>query len=139
MTGQASTNQTNMKTIDQIEITPGVASQRNLNTRTAVAALAPQPSNERASDKNAIRPFQVNFPEAGLAEVRIRINATKWPDRETVIDGSQGVQLAFIQELARYWATDYNWRRCEAQLNSHPQFITEIDGLDIHFIHVRSR
>jgi Epoxide hydrolase N terminus len=90
-------------------------------------------------EATAIRPFHVSTPEAELTELRRRINATRWPDRETVTDASQGVQLAFMQALARYWATDYNWRRCEAQLNSHPQFITEIDGLDIHFIHVRSR
>ncbi len=92
-----------------------------------------------SSDKNAIRPFHVNVPEAELTELRRRINATKWPHRETVMDASQGVQLATIQELARYWATDYDWRKCEAKLNALPQFITEIDGLDIHFIHVRSK
>ena len=91
------------------------------------------------TDKNAIRPFQVNVPEAELTELRRRINATKWPERETVTDESQGVQLATIQELARYWATEYDWRKCEARLNALPQFITEIDGLDIHFIHVRSK
>ena len=94
---------------------------------------------EQTTDKTAIRPFQVNVPEAELTELRRRINATRFPEKETVADFSQGVQLAFIQALARYWATDYDWRRCEAQLNAHPQFITEIDGLDIHFIHVRSR
>jgi pimeloyl-ACP methyl ester carboxylesterase len=85
-----------------------------------------------------IRPFQVNVPEAELTELRRRINATRWPERETVTDASQGVQLATIQELARYWATEYDWRKVEARLNALPQFITEIDGLDIHFIHVRS-
>jgi pimeloyl-ACP methyl ester carboxylesterase len=94
---------------------------------------------EKSADKTAIRPFHVSFPEEALTDLRRRIDATRWPDKETVTDQSQGVQLAFMQALARYWATDYNWRRCEAQLNSHPQFITEIDGLDIHFIHVRSR
>ena len=92
-----------------------------------------------AADKNAIRPFHVNVPEAELAELRRRIDATKWPERETVTDQSQGVQLATIQKLARYWATDYDWRKCEAKLNALPHFITEIDGLDIHFIHVRSK
>lgn len=91
------------------------------------------------TDKNAIRPFHVNVPEAELTELRRRINTTKWPDKETVSDQSQGVQLATIQELARYWATDYDWRKIEAKLNALPQFITEIDGLDIHFIHVRSK
>jgi pimeloyl-ACP methyl ester carboxylesterase len=96
--------------------------------------------NPRANPhKNAIRPFHVNIPEAELTELRSRINMTKWPDKETVSDQSQGVQLATIQELARYWATDYDWRKIEAKLNALPQFITEIDGLDIHFIHVRSK
>ncbi len=87
----------------------------------------------------AVRPFRFNVPEAELTELRRRINATKWPERETVADASQGVQLATIQELARYWATEYDWRKVEAWLNALPQFITEIDGLDIHFIHVRSK
>ncbi len=95
--------------------------------------------SEQAADKNAIRPFRVNVPEAELTELRRRIKATKWPERETVTDQSQGVQLATIQKLARYWATDYDWRKVEAKLNALPQFITEIDGLDIHFIHVRSK
>src|SRR5216683_4945314 len=92
-----------------------------------------------ATDKTAIRPFRVNVPEAELTELRRRINATKWPERETVTDASQGVQLATTQALARYWATDYDWRPCEAKLNALPQFMTEIDGLDMHFIHVRSK
>jgi pimeloyl-ACP methyl ester carboxylesterase len=88
----------------------------------------------------AIRPFpQVRFSETALNEMRRRINATLWPDRETVQDSTQGVQLATIQELAHYWVTEYDWRKCEARLNALPQFITEIDGLDIHFIHVRSK
>jgi len=91
------------------------------------------------ANHNAIRPFQVNVQEAELADLRRRINATKWPERETVGDASQGVQLGTIQKLARYWATDYDWRNCEAKLNALPQFMTEIDGLDIHFIHVRSK
>jgi pimeloyl-ACP methyl ester carboxylesterase len=81
----------------------------------------------------------VNIPQAELTELRTRINATKWPERETVTDASQGVQLATIQALARYWATEYDWRKIEAKMNALPQFITEIDGLDIHFIHVRSK
>src|SRR5437763_1093201 len=100
---------------------------------------ATQPAGKQASDMNAIRPFHVNFPEAELTELRRRINATKWPERETVTDASQGVQLATAQALARYWATDYDWRKIEAKLNALPNFITEIDGLDIHFIHVRSK
>src|ERR1700736_3178346 len=96
---------------------------------------------QRSCDQaDAIRPFQnVNFTEAELTELRRRINATKWPERETVTDASQGVQLATMQALARYWATEYDWRKIEAKLNALPQFITEIDGLDIHFIHVRSK
>ena len=89
--------------------------------------------------ETAMRPFQVSIPDAELTDLRKRISATKWPERETVADQSQGVQLATMQKLARYWATDYDWRKCEAKLKTLPQFITEIDGLDIHFIHVRSK
>ena len=102
-------------------------------------ASATEERTKPAADKDAIRPFRVNVPEAELTELRRRINATKWPERETVTDQRQGVQLATIQKLARYWATDYDWRKCEARLNALPNFITEIDGLDIHFIHVRSK
>ena len=99
-----------------------------------------QQRDEQAVDKNAIRPFpKMNVPEAELTELRRRINNTRWPERETVTDATQGVQLATTQALARYWATEYDWRKCEARLNALPQFITEIDGLDIHFIHVRSK
>ena len=87
----------------------------------------------------AIRPFEVGFDESELADLRRRIAATRWPERETVDDDSQGIRLATMQDLARYWATDYDWRSCEKKLNSLPNFLTEIDGLDIHFIHVRSR
>jgi pimeloyl-ACP methyl ester carboxylesterase len=90
-------------------------------------------------DTTAIRPFHVDVPEADLTELRRRIKATNWPERETVTDATQGVQLATMQALARYWATDYDWRKVEARLNALPNFITEIDGLDIHFIHVRSK
>jgi pimeloyl-ACP methyl ester carboxylesterase len=90
-------------------------------------------------DPTAIRPFRVSFPEAALADMRRRINATVWPEKEPVADASQGVQLATIQAVARYWGTEYDWRPCEARLNAVPNFITEIDGLDIHFIHVRSK
>ena len=89
--------------------------------------------------KDEIRPFSFHAPEAELADLRKRIDATKWPDREQVTDDSQGVQLATIQKLARYWATEYDWRKMEARLNALPNFIAEIDGLDIHFIHVRSK
>jgi hypothetical protein len=85
-----------------------------------------------------IRPFHLDVPEEELADIRRRIAVTQWPEGETVADGSQGVQLATMQELVRYWATEYDFRRFEARLNALPQFITEIDGLDIHFIHVRS-
>jgi pimeloyl-ACP methyl ester carboxylesterase len=91
------------------------------------------------TDKAAIRPFQFSFPDAELADLRRRVNATKWPDREQVTDASQGVQLATMQKLARYWGTDYDWRKGEAKLKAVPHFVTEIDGLDIHFIHVRSK
>src|SRR6185369_8537814 len=92
-----------------------------------------------APDKTAIRPFQVSFPDAELADLRRRINATRWPEKETVTDSTQGVQLATTQKLACYWATEYDWRKVEARLNSYPNFVTEIDGLDIHFIYVRSK
>src|SRR6266702_4021368 len=92
-----------------------------------------------ATDKTAIRPFRVTFPEAELTELRRRINNTKWPERETVTDATQGVQLATTQALARYWGAEYDWRKCDATLNALPQFITEIDGLDMHFMHVRSQ
>ena len=100
---------------------------------------ATQQGSKQATDNNAIRPFHVDVPEAELTELRRRINATKWPERETVTDPSQGVQLATIQALARYWGKEYDWRKVEARLNALPQFMTEIDGLDIHFIHVRSK
>jgi pimeloyl-ACP methyl ester carboxylesterase len=104
-----------------------------------VQTTATQPVRVEVTDKTAIRPFRVNVPEAEVTELRRRINATKWPERETVADASQGVQLATIQALADYWGTDYDWRKIEAKLNAVPNFITEIDGLDIHFIHVRSK
>jgi pimeloyl-ACP methyl ester carboxylesterase len=100
---------------------------------------ATQQTTEQVSSKTAIRLFRVNVPEGELTELRRRINATRWPERETVPDASQGVQLATIQALARYWATEYDWRKVEARLQALPQFMTEIDGLDIHFIHVRSK
>jgi len=103
-----------------------------------IQTSATQKGNKQTAD-NAIRPFHVNVPEAELTELRRRINATKWPGRETVTDHSQGVQLATIQALARYWGTEYDWRKVEARLNALPQFMTEIDGLDIHFIHLRSK
>src|SRR6266853_877863 len=106
---------------------------------TMTQTSATQQRSEQVIDKNASRPFHVDVPEAELTELRRRINATKWPERETVTDASQGVQLATMQALASYWGTEYDWRKVEARLNALPQFITEIDGLDIHFIHVRSQ
>src|SRR5262245_40429129 len=94
---------------------------------------------DRSAGDTTIRPFTVAIPEADLDDLRARIAATRFPDRETVADDSQGVPLALMQDLARHWATDYDWRSCEARLNAVPNFITEIDGLDIHFIHVRSK
>jgi pimeloyl-ACP methyl ester carboxylesterase len=94
---------------------------------------------ERPAGDTTIRPFTVEIPEAELEDLRARIRATRFPDRETVEDDSQGVPLALMQDLARYWAGEYDWRKCEARLNAVPNFITEIDGLDIHFIHVRSK
>src|SRR5262249_18469201 len=90
-------------------------------------------------DPTAIRPFRINAPEAELTELRRRIKATRWPEKETIVGESQGVQLATMQALASYWEADYDWRKCEARLNALPQFMTEIYGLDVHFIHVRSK
>jgi pimeloyl-ACP methyl ester carboxylesterase len=94
---------------------------------------------ERTAGKTAIRPFTIEIPEADLEDLRARIAATRWPEKETVDDPSQGVQLATIQAVAQYWQTEHDWRKCEAKLNSVPNFMTEIDGLDIHFVHVRSK
>jgi pimeloyl-ACP methyl ester carboxylesterase len=113
------------------------------NTAMAVAVagtLSLFPLDLAHADVSAgIRPFRINVPDEALADLRRRINATRWPDRETVDDGSQGAQLAKLQELVRYWGKDYDWRKAEARLNASPQFMTTIDGVDIHFIHVRSR
>ena len=106
----------------EISITPATVTERR---------------TEQTTGKTAIRPFRFEAADAELDEMRRRISATRFPEKETVTDFSQGVQLAFIQELARYWATDYDWRRCEAKLNAYPNFLTEIDGLDIHFMHIR--
>ena len=108
----------------------------SLERSNVMTMVAPQTS----ADKTAIRPFPVpTVSDADLADLRKRINATKWPDPEYVPDATQGVQFATTQKLARYWGSDYDWRKCEARLKSLPHFITEIDGLDIHFIHVRSK
>src|SRR5436305_247509 len=90
-------------------------------------------------EREAIRPYNINIPEEALTDLRQRVKATRWPDKETISDQSQGVQLATMQKLARYWSTDYDWRKCEAKLKALPNFITTIDGVDIHFIHVRSK
>jgi pimeloyl-ACP methyl ester carboxylesterase len=104
--------------------------KENTTTQTGATPVA---------DNTAIRPFHSNFPETELTDLRRRINATKWPERETVTDASQGVQLATTQKLARFWGTDYDWSKCQAKLDATPQFMTNIDGLDIHFIHVKSK
>jgi hypothetical protein len=109
---------------------------------TAISTVhaAPNVSTPRpAAGETSIRPFRVHVPDTKLTELRRRIRATQWPEKETVSDHSQGVPLAMVRELARYWATDYDWRKAEAKLNALPQFMTTIDGLDIHFIHVRSK
>ena len=114
--------------------------RRVLAASAAVAASGLIPSQAyAATTSDSIRPFRIDVPDSELVELRRRIAATRWPERETVTDESQGVPLATMQELAQYWAKDYDWRKCEAQLNALPQFITAIDGLDIHFIHVRSQ
>jgi Epoxide hydrolase N terminus len=104
-----------------------------------VSTTSTIPVGPTDGDGSALRPFQVGFPPSELAELRRRIEATRWPEHETVADDSQGVSLALMKDLARYWATDYEWSKCEEKLNALPNFITEIDGLDIHFIHVRSQ
>jgi pimeloyl-ACP methyl ester carboxylesterase len=112
-----------------------VVEETLMSTMTDTIAMP----REQSRDTAAIRPFTFTAPEADLVELRRRITATRFPEKETVSDFSQGVQLAFIQALARYWATDYDWRKVEAKLNSYPNFLTEIDGLDIHFMHIRSK
>ena len=101
--------------------------------------VMPELAEPTVGEPNEIRPFQVNFPDADLVDLRRRIKATRWPEKETVNDDTQGVQLATMQKLARLWGTDYDWRKVEAKLNAVPNFITNIDGLDIHFIHVKSK
>jgi len=110
-----------------------------LEAMSGVTTETPADAVRQTDSGLDIRPLHVSFPEADLTDLRRRIEATKWPERETVADASQGVQLATMQKLARYWASDYDWHKCEKKLNALPQFVTEIDGLDIHFIHVRSK
>src|SRR5688572_10916533 len=119
---------------------------RQLQRRRIGRPTVPKPRRARMAVTTAksaggtvIRPFTIEIPEADLDDLRARIAASRLPEKETVADASQGVPLAMMQRLARYWASEYDWRGCEAELNALPQFITEIDGLDIHFIHVRSQ
>src|SRR4029079_13795295 len=114
--------------------TPNNTQEEGMMTESSAAQGSAQ-----ATDKTAIRPFQFTFTEAELTDLRTRVNATKWPERELVQDASQGVQLSTMQKLASYWGKDYDWRKGEAKLKAVPHFVTEIDGLDIHFIHVRSK
>jgi hypothetical protein len=134
----------------QIELTPIAMLRRSLTTRAAVALLAfattiiPALADgagaaSAAGDTDAIRPFHIHVSEEALVDLRQRIADTRWPDKETVNDQSQGVQLAKIKDLVQYWGTGYDWRKAEAQLNALPEFVTTIDGVDIQFIHVRSR
>jgi pimeloyl-ACP methyl ester carboxylesterase len=119
----------------------GEAVANSISARTEKENNMTQSSGtQRGSEQaDAIRPFHVSVPETELTELRRRVKSTKWPERETVTDASQGVQLATTQALARYWETEYDWRKCEAKINAVPNFITDIDGLDIHFIHVKSK
>src|SRR5262249_51080845 len=118
--------------------TKSTATQKEDSMSTTISAE--QGKQPAAADKNAIRPFTVpTASDADLADLRKRINATRWPDRETVTGDNQGVQLATAQKVARYWGSDYDWRKCEKKLKALPHFVTEINGLDIHFIHVKSK
>jgi pimeloyl-ACP methyl ester carboxylesterase len=121
-----------MLTLSSAQTVPAAGARASINS-------APPAQQHSAAEETAIRPFRVNVPEADLVDLRRRIAATRWPDKETVTDQSQGVPLAKLQELVRYWGTAYDWRKAEAKLNALPQFMTRIDGLDVHFIHVRSR
>src|SRR5436190_1504747 len=112
---------------------------RPLPKETAMTSTMTPLDTPRETTTDAIRPFRLHASDEDLADLRQRIKATRWPEKEPVADFSQGVPLATMQKLARYWTTEYDWRKVEAKLNSYPQFITEIDGLDIHFVHVRSK
>jgi pimeloyl-ACP methyl ester carboxylesterase len=133
---------------NQVELARIVGPWKNLAARAAVTLLAlativvPVRGDDAAApvaDLNAIRPYHIRVPEEALVDLRQRLAATRWPDRETVNDESQGIRLAEMQALVHYWATDYDWRKCEAKLNALPEFITTIDGVDIQFIWVRSK
>jgi len=134
-------------TVDQVQSAATARKHVSLRRRMIMCAVSSSVLLAGASishasppaDDTAIRPFHMNVPEATLVDLRRRVKANKWPDRELVSDATQGVQLATMQKLAHYWATDYNWRKVEARLNALPQFVTTIDGVDIYFIHVRSK
>jgi len=125
----------NYPTVDRRQLLGTAA----MGIAAAGAASLISPHAASAATRDQISPFRIHFSDEALGDLRRRVSATRWPERETVKDPSQGVQLATIQKLSRHWATDYDWRKIEAKLNALPQFITEIDGLDIHFIHVRSK
>jgi hypothetical protein len=131
---KSSPNITALSILATVVVLSGVASAQNPNASSSIPAKA-----SAATDDKLIRPFHFSASKEALADMRKRIAATRWPEKETVTDASQGVQLATIQKLARYWATDYDWSKCEAKLKALPQFVTNIDGVDIHFIHVRSK
>jgi len=126
---------TKLPVAGQADAVSSVRKETALKTKTTLTQL----DSVQNTATDAIRPFHVHFSDEALADLKRRVAATRWPDREIVADQSQGVQLATVQKLARYWATDYDWRKCEAKLNALPQFITKIDGVDIYFIHVRSK
>jgi pimeloyl-ACP methyl ester carboxylesterase len=118
---------------------PSTGCEGTVNARPKEKQAVKPNTSSRADEKEAIRPFSVHVPQADLDELRRRVKATRWPDKETVSDQSQGVPLAKLKPLVQYWGTDYDWRKAEAKLNALPQFVTNIDGLDIHFIRVRSK
>ena len=118
---------------------PTPSRERIMTQLKSTDTPAAAPASPEAAGEDAIRPFRAHVSDADLADLRGRLTATRWPDKETVADASQGAQLAQLQELVRYWATKYDWRKAEAKLNAFPQFVTRIDGVDIHFIHVKSR
>src|SRR6516225_2051932 len=123
------------------DVMPGSLPNRRdvLASSAAAALISLVPGRIAAADDGTIRPFRINVSEEAIADLHRRLAGTRWPDKETVSDQSQGVQLANLQELVRYWGNGYDWRKLEARLNALPQFVTTIDGVDIHFIHVRSR
>jgi len=117
----------------------GAASLLGLHPSNAAPTQSNREEHKMAATDSAIRPFHFHASDEALADLKKRVAATKWPDREQVPDDTQGVQLATMQKLAQYWSTEHDWRKCEAKINALPNFLTEIDGLDIHFIHVKSK